>query len=145
MNEEISASHRVTVPADADTVWQAMRNFADLSWAAGVAEVRVEGEGTGMLRKVRLDGGTDWILERLTALDDAGRELQYALEGDGLPGLEDYRATAGIDPLETGCAIRWQCSAGVRPEDLEEMQALIEGMAEGMASLFAARFQQEPT
>ena len=54
-------------------------------------------------------------------------------------------ATAGIDPLETGCAIRWQCSAGVRPEDLEEMQALIEGMAEGMASLFAARFQQEPT
>ena len=136
----ITGTHRLTVPASASTVWQKMRNFGDLSWAQGIAEVTLEGEGVGMLRSVRLDGSQDWIPERLVASDDRTMQYSYVLEGQGMPGLDDYRADAGVTPAGDHSEIFWRCSANVLETEIETMQALIQGMAEGMVSLFAAQF-----
>lgn len=140
MNVNITGKHCMTVPASASTVWRKMRNFGDLSWAQGIAEVKLEGDGVGTLRSVRLDGSQDWIPERLVATDDTAMQYSYVLEGDGMPGLENYRADAGVTPDGEQCEICWHCTADVQDTEVETMQALIQGMAEGMVTLFAAQF-----
>ncbi len=140
MSVNIVGEHRLTVPASASAVWNKMREFGDLSWTAGIAEVKLEGDGVGMLRCVRLEGSQEWIPERLLASDDRTMQYSYALEGDAMPGLRDYRADAGVTPDGEHSEIRWRCSANVDDADIEAMQALVQGMAEGMVTLFAAQF-----
>lgn len=35
-------------------VWEVMIDYGNLNWAVGIAEVKVTGEGVGMVRSVRL-------------------------------------------------------------------------------------------
>ena len=142
MSCAIAASSSVQAPVKAEEAWSAMMRFSDLSWATGlIEEVRQEGEGVGMLRKVRLAGSDDWILERLIARDEQAMCFSYVLEGDGMPGLEDYQATGQAIPAESGCVIRWKCSARVDEDQVDAMLDAIQGMAEGMATLFAGQFK----
>ena len=108
--------------------------------AAGIDEVNVEGEGVGMVRKVRLAGSSDWIIERLIARDDAEMTFTYAIEGEGIPGLTEYTATAQATPTEHGCLIRWECRAVATEEQAPDGRLLLEGMAESIVTLFAAQF-----
>ena len=91
-----SAVFRVPVPST--EVWQNMRRFGEVGWTEGIAEVVLEGDGVGMLRKVRLEGSDDWIHERLTAMDEKTMSFDYILEGDGMPGLEEYCARGQLSP-----------------------------------------------
>lgn len=66
----LSATSPASVQKPSEAVWQVMQRFGDLSWTTGIDEVIVEGEGIGMVRKVRLTGSTDWIIERLIECDN---------------------------------------------------------------------------
>jgi carbon monoxide dehydrogenase subunit G len=140
MNTPVQGQHRITVNTSAEAVWAAMRNYGDLSWAQGIDEVVVEGDGVGMLRKVRLSGSSDWILERLTARDDDAMTFSYAIEGDGMPGLKNYSAQVQATPDGDGCEIQWECRAEAEDSEAESTEQGLAALAEGIATLFAAQF-----
>ena len=142
MSTAICGYHQLSSPASPEQVWQAMRNYGDLSWAQDIDEVITEGDGIGMLRKVRLTGSSDWILERLTARDDEAMTFSYAIEGDGMPGFDNYTAHVRVEPAMSGCAIHWECHADTADDAVETMQPMIQALAEGISSLFAAQFEQ---
>lgn len=140
MTTTVSGHHRVDVSADASDVWQAMRRFGDLNWAAGIEAVEVEGDGVGMLRKVRLAGSDEWICERLVARDDDRMSFSYVIEGDGMPGFNNYSAHVRAEPSASGCGIYWECQAEA-DDDPESAQQGLQALAAGIAGLFAAQFE----
>jgi carbon monoxide dehydrogenase subunit G len=142
MSIPINGCHKIQVEASASDVWQAMRRYGDLSWAEGIDEVELEGDGVGMLRKVRLSGSSDWILERLTARDDDAMTFSYAIEGDGMPGLKNYSAHVQAIPDGDGCVIQWECRAEAEESDAEALAQGLAALAEGIATLFAAQFSR---
>lgn len=145
MPTSISSEHAISLPLAAEQVWQAMRQYDDLSWAmnAGIEEVQPIGEGIGMVRKVRMAGMSEWIHERLVAMDEDAMSFSYVIDGDGWPGLRDYVATAKVVPGGEGCCLRWMMYAKVEPDDANEMQAGLDAMAEGIVTLFADQFSSE--
>ncbi len=74
----------ITVNAPVEEVWKALRNFHDLSWAAGVIEsLQVVGDsGANETGARRILNGV--FHETLTGLDDGARRLTYTIdEGPG--------------------------------------------------------------
>ena len=142
MSMPINGCYTIKVEASASDVWQAMRRYGDLSWAEGIDEVELEVDGVGMLRKVRLTGSSDWILERLTARDDDAMTFSYAIEGDGMPGLKNYSAHVQTIPDGDGCTIQWECRAEADESDAEALEQGLAALAEGIATLFAAQFNR---
>lgn len=106
----------------ADTVWQRIRDFSDLSWLPGVTACTVEGEGIGALRTVSTaDGGQ--VVEALTALDDGARMFGYRIvKAPGVREDTDYQASVTVQATDSGCQVTWQASfnAGNAPEDKVE-------------------------
>jgi carbon monoxide dehydrogenase subunit G len=145
MPTSISSEHAIALPLAADGVWQKMRQYEDLSWAlkAGIEEVQPVGTGIGMVRKVRMAGTSEWINERLVAMDEDAMSFSYVIDGDGWPGLKDYVATAKVVPGDQGCQLRWLMHAKVEDEDAEELQAGLDAMAEGIVTLFADQFETQ--
>ena len=139
MTTAISGQHQVRVTSCADEVWQAMRRYEDLSWATDIDDLVVEGQGVGMIRRVRFGGSPDYVLERLTARDDEARTFEFAVEGEGMPGFRNYRAKVRAEEDGAGCIIHWQYLADV-DDDVDAKQSLLQLLAEGISSLFAARF-----
>lgn len=139
MTTPISGQHEIRVAHSADQVWQAMRRYEDLSWATGIDELVIEGQGVGMVRKVRFGGSPDWVLERLTARDDEARTFEFVVEGEGMPGYKNYRAEVQAEEDGAGCIIHWKYLADV-DDNVEEKQSLLQLLAEGISSLFAAQF-----
>ncbi len=142
MSTAVHGAHRIHIPVHVDVVWQAMRRFEDLSWATDIDELVVEGQGVGMLRKVRFGGSPDWVLERLTARSDAHRSFSFAVENDAMPGYRDYRADVHAEQDGSGCIIHWAYHAVV-DSDAEERQSMLQLLAEGVSSLFASQFDRE--
>ena len=140
MTIQVIGKARVGVSADPEAVWTAMKNFADLSWTEGVAEVRVKGEGIGMVRSVRLDGSDDWLDEYLIAVDEERRRISYGIDS-GMAGVEGYRASAAVISINDSCAIEWLCSGDAQEEQQPDVQGVLDAMAQRIAELFAARFQ----
>jgi hypothetical protein len=143
MSTPVRGQHRITLSTSAKEVWGVLRNYGDLSWGQGIDEVVVEGNGVGMLRKVRTTGSPDFILERLTARNDTAMTLSYAIEGDGIAGLSHYNAHVRVEPCDDGCIIHWQCLAEAPDDDVETMQPFIQRLAEGISSMFARQFTTE--
>ncbi len=140
----ISSEYTANSKVPAATVWQAMRQYDDLSWAldAGIEEVQAVGEGIGMLRKVKMAGMSDWIHERLVAVDEEAMSFSYVIDGDGWPGLMDYVATAKVVPEGSGCRLCWLMHAKVEESDVDNLQAGLNAMAEGIVTLFARQFEK---
>lgn len=145
MPTSISSEHAIALPLAADCVWRKMRQYGDLSWAmdAGIEEVEPVGSGIGMVRKVRMTGMSEWIHERLVAMDEDAMSFSYVIDGDGWPGLKDYVATAKVVPGDEGCRLRWLMHAKVEEEEVDELQAGLDAMAEGIVTLFADQFEAE--
>jgi polyketide cyclase/dehydrase/lipid transport protein len=140
MTTSISAHHQVRANSTADQVWRAMRRFEDLSWATDIDDLVVEGNGVGMVRKVRFGGSQDWTLERLTARNDEQKTFSFAVDEGGMPGYRNYRAEVRAEPDGENCIIHWSYFADV-DEGVEEKQGLLDLLAEGISTLFAAQFQ----
>ena len=139
---EVTGCKRLPVNAGAEKVWLKMRDFNDLTWALGIAEVTVEGYGVGMVRRVRLEGSDEWLEEKLLNLDDADRLIEYGI-AEGMMGINDYHACAQVIPNDTGCFIEWTCSGRATAVDQAEKQQILMAVAEGITALFAAQFAEE--
>lgn len=111
-----------TFTRNADTVWQRIRDFSDLSWLPGVTGCSVEGEGVGAVRTVSTaDGGQ--VIEALTALDDQARTFAYRIvQAPGVREETDYQASVAVTPSASGCTVTWQATfnGGNAPEDKVE-------------------------
>ena len=139
---EVTGCKRLSVNSGAEKVWLKMRDFTDLTWALGVAEVTVDGYGVGMVRRVRLEGSEEWLEEKLLDLDDGDRRIEYGI-AEGMMGINDYRACAQVIPSGTGCFIEWTCSGRATAVDQAEKQQILMAVAEGITALFAAQFAEE--
>ena len=63
---------------NAETVWQRIQDFSDLSWLPGVTGCNVTGHGVGAIRTVSTkDGGT--VKEELVSFDTAQRMFGYRI------------------------------------------------------------------
>ena len=139
----ISSSHATTINRPAKVVWRALSRYGDLSWAmeGGIEDVELIDQGIGMIRKVRMAGMAESILERLVAADEDAMSISYVIDGDGWPGLKDYVATARVAPQKQGCELRWLINAKANSGEAGDMQAGLDAMSEGIVTLFAAQFE----
>ncbi len=142
MKKTIKSVATTSIQRTADEVWQVLRRFEDLQWALGmgVDGVEVEGEGVGMVRKVSVPDDSEPIVEQLTESDDVRMTISYAIVEGGMPGLNDYMATARVLPIGDECRIQWECQATTDDEPSSDPQVLIDGIAEGLVTVFAAQF-----
>ncbi|MQX52323.1 SRPBCC family protein [Alcanivorax sediminis] len=110
----------------ADTVWQRIRDFSDLSWLPGVTGCSVEGEGVGAVRTVSTaDGGQ--VVEALTSLNDQSLSFGYRiLKAPGVREETHYQAYVEVKPADSGCTVTWQASfnGGNAPQDKIEKARL---------------------
>jgi uncharacterized membrane protein len=77
MSKTIFSSTQIKVDADADTVWQKMKNFGDLSWSQGLDDVKLVTEGISQLRKIKLEGSEEYFDEWLLSFDERGKSFRY--------------------------------------------------------------------
>lgn len=96
------------IHASAPDVWDLIGDFGAIGkWLPAVAESRCEGQGIGMLRRLRLvSGGT--LVERLDDMNDAERFYSYRIVEGSLP-VSDYYATLWIRPAydAPSCTVEW--------------------------------------
>lgn len=104
---------------NAETVWQRIQDFSDLSWLPGVTGCNVTGHGVGAIRTVSTkDGGT--VKEELVTFDAAQRMFGYhILQAPGVREETDYQATVAVVATDSGCKVIWQASfnGGSAPPD----------------------------
>jgi hypothetical protein len=143
MSKTIFPSTQIKVDANADAVWQKMKNFGDLSWSQGLDDVKLVAEGISQLRKITLDGSDHYVDEWLLSFDERGKSLRYTMDDDAMGGLTGYEARAQALDRADGCIIRRQCQADATPEKEAEVQVLIDMFAEGIVGLFAAQFNAD--
>ncbi|MQA13716.1 MAG: SRPBCC family protein [Pseudonocardiaceae bacterium] len=100
------------VGADADELWQLIRDFNGLpSWHPAIERSEIEdggsAEGVGCIRRLTLgDGGV--VRERLVTLDDTDRRYTYDILDSPFP-VRRYRSTIRVAPVtSTGEAfVEW--------------------------------------
>lgn len=115
----------------AEVVWALLEDFGNMSWAPGIQNLVVEGQGVGMVRKIHMGEGPS-IDERLDALDRDRRYLEYSIPANNPMPVADYKAS--VEVTEQGadrCRIDWRCAA--TPAGMEEAEA--KGIIEGVYSM----------
>lgn len=116
------------IEAGADAVWALLRDFGGVDRVMkGIESCTLEGEGIGAVRTIRMPGGVE-IRERLEALDDAARRLQYAIVGEGPLPVDDYLATIQVVEEDGGCRVDWSGSFEPRGVALEKVAPMVEGI-----------------
>lgn len=140
MAEILFSSVQSTVADRADTVWQKMKHFGDLSWARGLDDVKLVTDGVSQCRKIRMAGSDIYFDETVLAFDERGRSLRYGMEDNAVEGLINYEAQAQVLARADGCIIRWQCQADAAVGKEAEVQAVLDRFASGIVQLFAAQF-----
>ena len=112
----------VTETADlpADTVWELVADFGNLSWAPGIDKQENIGEGIGMIRRLHIKG-MGAIDEVLETCNHDNMTMSYTIP-QGLPlPLDNYRATAKVVPINDGqCRIEWRSDCMVKSGTNEE-------------------------
>ncbi len=111
-----------TIHTSAPEVWDLVGDFGAIGkWLPGVAECRCEGDGIGMLRRLRLANGGA-LVERLEDMNDAKRFYSYRMIEGSLP-VSDYYATLWVRSAygTPSCTVEW---AGVfRPRGVPDTDA----------------------
>ncbi len=99
------------IPATADQVWDTIRNFHNMDWAAGVIEkVTVVGEAgptePGARRVLN-----DAFYETLRSVDDANREFTYSIDDGPGPVSKDsvkgYVGRVKVSPEGDAALVEW--------------------------------------
>ena len=141
-DQQISAEFSASIAKAPKDVWNSVKDFGNLSWAAaaGLGDVVVNGEGVGMIRYISMPGSENPVVERLVAVDQEVMSLTYVVDQDSLPGFKNYAATAQVKPADDGAVVTWSLSARVPAESADDMQVGLKGMAEGLVTLFAMQF-----
>ena len=120
-------SVKVNIPASADKVWQAVRDFGGMDrWAPGIASLTLQGTGVGAVRTLAFQNGSR-VVERLESLDEAARTLTYTILESTLP-VEGYVASLTVRDLgPAGSEVEWYSTFGAKgatEQDVTRMLAL---------------------
>lgn len=116
----------VVVDADADTVWQLVRDFNGLSsWTGNLPDSEIEdGLRPDQVGCVRGIGGAR---EQLVTLDDVTRSYRYTLLAVPFQ-VSDYLATLRVTPVHDGgaprCLVEWSNTYDCDPADADDLAAL---------------------
>ncbi len=125
---KVTVSEEIAVSSD--KLWQLVRDFGNVGWIPGAANVKLEGQGPGMIRFL---GEKNEIHERLDRIDEAGRSIHYSIPV-GIPfPVTGYRSTMRVADAGPGRA-RLEWSAEIEPKGVPEAQAvaMIDGMYKTM-------------
>jgi Polyketide cyclase / dehydrase and lipid transport len=113
----------------ADTVWAAIRDFGDYTWA-GVTGTCIEngqsGDAIGGIRRFELNGIT--ARQRLLAHSDRDRAYTYAFcESAPIP-LRDYVATIRITPVTDGnrAFVEWWATFDCAEDEIDQRKTFYE-------------------
>ena len=122
-----------TISCDADKAWSVFSDFAGfLNWA-GSGDIRIEGEGIGMIRHLNM--GVGEIAERLDKKDDDTRTLAYSLVYGEPLGMKVYRAEVRLTSSGDGSTtLHWhgsfETTGDVNAADVNSnLAAAFEGMS----------------
>jgi hypothetical protein len=102
--EPQTVAESIELVAPPDAVWSLIGQF-NLDWHPLVARVGLTGTGIGQLRRIETLDGNE-IVERLDAVDNAGRSYSYALVA-GVPASR-YTGTIEVKPKGNGCVADWR-------------------------------------
>jgi hypothetical protein len=100
-----TVAETVDVNAAPDKVWELIGQFGAANWHPLIAAIRVTGTGPGQLRTIETVDGKQ-IIERLDAVDNAGRFYRYA-NISGLP-VANYTGTLSVKPNGAGSSVEWR-------------------------------------
>ena len=108
-----------------EQVWGVVSDFGDIGWMPEGTEVRLEGEGPGMVRHV--GAGAMTLAETLESVDNATRTLVYTIPGEVPFPATDYRSTIVVREKGSGSELDWSCS--FEPVgDPDAAQTVMEGL-----------------
>ncbi len=119
---------RRVVPAPADVVWSDLRTFAGGErFSDQIDRMTLEGRGVGATREVVFTSG-DRVVERLDAVDDASRTLEYAMVSGSMP-FENYRGRMRVIPNDEGsCTVEWTATFDAPPEQADALRNLVQNL-----------------
>lgn len=119
---------RRVVPAPADVVWSDLRTFAGGErFSDQIERMTLEGSGVGATREVVFASG-DRVVERLDAVDDASRTLEYAMVSGSMP-FENYRGRMRVIPNDEGsCTVEWTATFDAPPEQADALRNLVQNL-----------------
>lgn len=110
------------VDADAESVWQHIRDFGRLAdWHPGIAESSIEdgrpGDELGVVRLLRLADGA-LVRERLVAISDEARSYVYVFVSAPFP-VQNYRSALRVTPITDGnrAFVDWEGSFDCATEE----------------------------
>lgn len=101
---EIRVSAELAVPAD--VIWQLLADFGNIQrwWpddgAIRIEDVRIEGQGIGMIRHIQNRGARHRVSERLDFLDPPTRTLVLSIIGTRPGGIDGYVAEGHVVELD---------------------------------------------
>ena len=79
-------------------------------WMQGVTKVEVTGSGVGMVRRIYAGAG-DPVVEVLESVDEAAKQIGYAIPENNPMPVDDYHATCtAIDLGEGRSRLDWACT-----------------------------------
>ena len=116
---KVTVERTLAVPADA--LWELVRDFGNVSWMPGGSDIaRIEGEGIGMFRIMSNPAGSD-VHERLDAVNESGRSIQYSI-AEGVPfPVTGYAATMVVSDDGGKGHLCWGCE--FQPDGVTEAEA----------------------
>lgn len=100
-----TVAETVDVNATPDKVWDLIGQFGAAYWHPLIAKISLTGTGPGQLRTIETTDGKQ-IIERLDAVDNAGRFYRYANIA-GLP-VANYTGMLSVKPSGAGSSVEWR-------------------------------------
>lgn len=95
--------------ASAATVWAILADFGSVEWIPGLGGVEVDGQGSGMCRRIHGSGSTP-IVETLLWIKPEQRALAYEITDNPLP-VSRFAAVVSVsesaDDASDGSAVAW--------------------------------------
>ena len=86
---EVMVSGEMEVPVEA--LWKLLADFGSVGWMQGVTDVKVEGQGVGMVRAISAGDG-EAILEELESVDEDAQRIGYTITRNNPMPVSDYHA-----------------------------------------------------
>ena len=126
----------------AEVLWEAVRDFGNVSWLPGDPDFESEGDGVGMIRTIRTPP-LPTVREQLKAIDEAGCAIHYTvIDGNPMP-VSDYQATMKVIDLGAGRS-RLEWSSTWEPDGVSEADALkvVEAMYNGVLGAMKANLEK---
>lgn len=133
------------VPAAADDVWDAVREFDSIdAWHPVIENCSIEdGRGATEVGGVRnFEAGDRTVRERLVAFSDEDRFYQYTMAGSG-GNKEGYLSEFSLEPITESeeTLVTWfahfDLTEGDMDEETEHLQKVFGGGIEGISERFS--------